>query len=622
MAIQKIDLRPGVNRENTRYTNEGGWWESDKVRFRQGNPEKIGGWQRLTADTFLGVCRSLFNWNDLGGTDLLGVGTNLKFYLYTGGTYNDITPIRATTTNGITFSASNGSAVITATDNAHGAFVGDFVTFAQAVSLGGNITAAVLNKEYQITSVPSADTFTFVATATANSSDTGNGGSGADAVYQINTGAETQAPAGTGWGAGYWGQSTWGDGSGVSLDIRLWSQANFGEDLLFAPIAGPIYISDRSDSLTTRGTLLSAESGASNVPTTQHGLLVSDVSRFVFCFGCNPLGSAVANRMLVRWSDQEDATNWTPAATNQSGGITLSKGSKIVTAIQSRQEILVFTDAAVYAMQYVGAPAVWSAQLVGENTSIAGTNAVAYANGMAFWMGRDKFYVYDGRTQSLPCDLRKYIFDDFNSEQTEQVMAGTNESYHEIWWHYPSKNSLTNDKYVIYNYLENIWYYGTMARTAWLDSGIQNHPFGATYNGVVVEHELGTDDNELATTSPITASITSAQFDIGDGDRFSFVNKIYPDISFAGSEAGNATVIMSLFPSKNSGSGYNNPLSEGGQSGQSVVRGATTPIEEFTGEVDVRVRGRQLTLKVESTGAGAKWQLGKPRIEIRPDGRR
>ena len=626
MPIQKIDLRPGVNRENTRYTSEGGWWESDKVRFRQGNPEKIGGWQRITSETFQGVCRSLFNWTNLAGTSLLGVGTHLKFYLFTQGSYYDITPLRKATAtlgnNPITTNTTSGTeSQITIADTTAGYIEGDFVTIAGSADVGG-IAAANINKEHQIISV-AADGQSYVVDTGANASSVATGGGASvTATYQINVGGEVQAPPGTGWGAGYWGESTWGDGSGTSGDIRLWSQANFGEDLLFGPIAGPIYISDSSDTTGTRATLLSAEAGASGVPTVQYGILVSDVSRFVFCFGANTLGTSTANRMLVRWSDQEDATNWTPAATNQAGSIILSKGSKIVSAVQSRQEILVFTDAAVYSMQYVGAPVVWSAQLVGENTSIAGTNAVAYANGAAFWMGRDKFYVYDGTAKTLPCDVRKYVFNDFNIEQTEQVVAGTNESFHEVWWHYPSDNSLTNDRYVVYNYAEDIWYYGTLARTAWIDSGIQNHPFAATYNGVVVEHEVGADNNELTNTAPITASITSAQFDIGDGDRFSFVDKLLPDISFAGSTAGNANVTMTLFPLKNSGSGYNNPLSEGGNSEGSVIRAVESEVEEFTGQLFLRVRGRQLSIKIESSNEGVMWQLGKPRINLRPDGRR
>ena len=570
MPLQKLQLKPGVNRENTVYTSEGGWFDCDKIRFRQGYPEKIGGWQRISSTTFEGICRSLLNWITLGSINLLGVGTNLKFYLEEGGAYNDITPIRSTTSAGdVTFSATNGSSTISVTDSGHGAIANDFVTFSGAASLGGNVTAAVLNQEYQVVAVQSASTYTITAkdttgaTVTANSSDSGNGGSSVVGAYQINTGQAYAIPL-SGWGAGTWGSGTWGVGTVSTNAIRLWSQANFGEDLIFGPRGGAVYYWDATNGVSTRAVLLSSLSGASNVPTDQNFIVVSDINRFVFCFGANELGSATVDPMLIRWSDQEDATNWTPAATNQAGSLRLSRGTEIITARQARQEVLVWTDSTVYSLQYVGAPAVWAAQTVGDNISIASQNCVGYANGVAYWMGKDKFYKYDGRTQPLRCDLRKFVFGDFNTAQYEQVFAGTNESYHEIWWFYCSEDSQTIDKYVIYNYLQDIWYYGNMARTAWLDTGLRDNPLAATYNYNLVNHEQGVDDNETATTTAITASISSAQFDLDDGHQFMFIWRVLPDILFNGSTATSPSAVLSLLPLKNAGSGYNSPTSEGG----------------------------------------------------------
>ena len=622
MALKKLAFKPGINREVTRYTNENGWYECDKVRFRQGYPEKIGGWERISTSTFQGVCRSLSNWITLASINLIGVGTHLKFYLEQGGGYNDITPIRETTAAGdVTFAATNGSSTLTVTDTGHGAREGDFVTFSGAVTLGGNITAGVLNAEYQIVTVPDINTYTITATATANASDTGNGGTAVVGAYQIRTG-EPYEVALTGWGGGTWGAGTWGTGSVSTESIRLWSQSNFGEDLIFGPRGGDIFYWDATNGVNTRGVYLNTLSGASDVPTQQNFILVSDVSRFVFCFGTTPLGSSTFDPMLIRWSDQEDPANWTPAATNQAGSIRLSKGAEIVTAKQSRQEILVWTDSSVYSLQYQGAPIVWSTQLVGDNISIASQNAVAFSSGVAFWMGKDKFYAYDGRTQTLPCDVRRFVFNDFNELQYDQVTAGTNEAFHEIWWFYCSQNSQANDRYVVYNYLEKTWYYGTMARTAWLDSGLRDYPLGASYQYNLVNHEFGTDDNETGTPAAITATITSGQFDIDDGDRFAFVWRVMPDMTFDGSTTDSPHATMSLLPLANSGSGYNSPTSEGGSNSGTVTRTATVPIEQFTGQANIRVRGRQMSIKIESDSLGVKWQLGSPRIDLRPDGRR
>lgn len=621
MPLKKLALKPGVNRERTRYSNETGWYECDKVRFRQGYPEKIGGWQRISGSTFQGVCRSLWSWVTLGSQNFVGVGTNLKFYLELGGVYYDITPIRATTTNTATFAATNGSSTITVTDASHDALVGDFVTFSGAVSLGGNITADVLNQDYQIQTVPSSNTYTITATATANASDTGNGGGSVTAAYQISVGDVISVPL-TGWGGGAWSDGVWGTGGTTASPMRLWSQSNFGEDLVFGPRGGAIYYWDVGTGPSSRAVNISTLSGASDTPTVQNFTLVSDINRFVFAFGANTIGTSTQDPMLIRWSDQEDAANWTPSATNQAGSLRLSRGTEIVTARQSRQEVLVWTDSSVYSLQYLGGQAVWGAQIVGDNISVASQNAVAYASGASFWMGRDKFYMYDGRTQALPCDLRRYVFNDFNELQIDQVFAGTNEEFHEIWWFYCSANSTTVDRYVVYNYIDKVWYYGNLARTAWLDSGTRQYPLAATYTYNLVNHEEGVDDNETGTSTAIDAYITSAEFDLDDGHRFAFIWRVLPDMTFDGSTASSPAATMTFYPLKNSGSGYISPASAGGTSYGSVTRTATVPVEQFTQQINTRVRGRQMAIKISSDELGVQWQLGSPRLDMRTDGRR
>ena len=614
MPLQKILFKPGVNREQTRYSTEGGWYESDKVRFRQGLPEKIGGWQRISSATFQGICRSLWNWVTLGSVNLLGMGTNLKFYLEEGAAYNDITPLRATVALTDPFATVSGSPIVTVTDAAGGYLDGDFVTFSGATAVGG----LTIDGEYQITYTTG---ITYTITAASNATSTATGGGSVSAAYQINVGAAYAIPM-TGWGAGTWGGGVWGTGLVSAESIRLWSQQNFGEDLIFGPRNGPIYYWDATGGVSTRGVLLSSLGGASDVPIQQSLILVSDINRFVFCFGTNDIGTATVDPMLVRWSDQENAVNWTPAATNQAGSLRLSRGTEIVAASQARQEVLVWTNSSLYSLQYVGAPAVWSAQLVGENISVASQNCVAYANGVAYWMGKDKFYKYDGRTQPLRCDLRRFIFTDFNLEQYDQVFAGTNESFHEIWWFYCSSNVTDIDRYVVYNYVEDAWYYGTMARTAWLDSGLRDNPLAATYSYNLVNHEQGNDDNETATTQPINAYISSSQFDLDDGHKFMFIWRALPDMNFTGSDTGSPSATMSFLPLANSGSGYNSPTSQGGVNNGAITRSSTVPVEEYTEQLNIRVRGRQLAVKIESTGTGVAWQLGTPRLDMRPDGRR
>ena len=633
--LKSIIFRPGVNRENTRYASEvigsvspatqvvGGWYESEKVRFRAGSPEKIGGWRRISASTFRGVCRSLWNWVTLSGLNIVGVGTNLKFYIERGGAYYDITPLRGTATLTNPFTATNGSSVILVADVAHGCATGDFVTFSGATGLGGNVSASVLNQDYQVTVVTS-DSYNITVGVLANATDAAGspGGGTVSAAYQINVGPEFQQPT-TGWGAGPWSVGPWGVGSAGMAGLRTWSQRNFGEDLIFAPRDGPIYYWDATGGVSTRGVLLSTLGGASDVPTVQKFIFVSDISRFVFAFGCNELGDTVQNPMLIRWSDQESAADWTPAATGQAGSIQLSDGSELVACLQTRQEIVVWTDSALYSMQYVGVPAVWSTQLLGSNISIYGQNAASVASGVVYWMGVDKFYKYDGRVQTLRCDLREYIFSDINQSQNQQVFSGTNEGFNEVWWFYCSAGSQMVDKYVVYNYGEDIWYYGTMGRTAWLDSGLRDYPLASTYTHNLVDHEIGVDDNETGTTLPIAASIGSSEFDIDDGHNFGFVWRVLPDLTFRNSTGEQAPQCnLTLIPMRNSGSGFTTPASTNGTSTAEIQRIATAPIEEFTGQVYIRVRGRQLIFKVDSDRVGTTWQLGIPRIDLKPDGRR
>ena len=625
MPLKKILLKPGVNRENTRYTNEGGWYDCDKIRFRQGTPEKVGGWVQYNTNRFLGICRSLLKWVTLSNLSLLGVGTNIKYYLELGTVFYDITPIRRTSGVGdVTFAATTGSTTLTVTDVGNGAGVGDFVTFSGAAGLGGVITDTILNAEYEVVSLIDDDNYTVTLSTTANASDTGNGGSSVVGAYQLTIGAAIEQTL-TGWAAGPYGFGTWGNGTASIIEaIRIWNHQNFGEDLIYGPRGGGIYYWDASNGVGTRGVVLTG----SDVPTLQNNLIVSDVSRFVLCFGVNILGESAIDPMLIRWSDQEDPTNWTPAITNQAGDLRLSIGSSIITASQTRQEILVWTDAALYSLQYLGPPFVWGAQTLGENISIISPNAKATANNVTYWMGTDKFYKYDGRVQTLRCDLRQFIFQNsdpnltLERSQAEQVFASTVEAFNEVWWFYCSIGEDYPNRYVVYNYVEDAWYYGTMSRTAWLDSGLNAVPIAATPNRYLTSQETGVDDGETGTLQPIEAYVTSSEFDIDDGHNFGFIWRLLPDLTFRGSTSDSPVANFSLLPLQNSGSGYNSPSSIGGTNNAPVSRIATIPIEQFTGQINTRVRGRQIAMKIESTALGTTWQLGAPRIDIRPDGRR
>ena len=703
MPLKKILFKSGVNRENTRYTNEGGYYESEKIRFRQGTPEKIGGWLQISGNKFLGICRSLWSWVTLSAQTLMGVGTNLKFYIQNGGAYYDVTPIRKTSTLSGPFATdtttnSGGFTTVTITDSGHGATNGAYITiyYAGAVPTVGGVTIPV--GEYVITYL-SASTYSITVSGTASSSTTGGGT--VYISYQVNDGPEYAVPV-TGWGAGPWGAGTWGNGVTSTNALQLWNQLNYGQNLIYGPRGSPLYYWDANTgyqnttftvtiatpavltlgyslingtavTLTTTGWLptglvpgtvyyvinasgatcnLSATYGGSAINTSgtqsgtqyvaargyplasiggsdgyaplyQNTFTVSDASRFIIVFGTNDYGSTILDPMLIRWSDQESLTVWFPSATNQAGSLRLSHGSKIVTTMQSRQEIVVLTDSSVYSLQYLGPPYVWGSQLLGDNISIAGPNATALASGVMYWMGVDKFYKYDGRVQTLSCDLRQFVFENINKNQLDQVFSSTNEGFNEIWWFYCSLNSNIIDTYVIYNYLEKVWYYGTMGRTAWIDSGLNDYPIAATYSKNLVWHENGVDDCTDSTTGvPIDSYILSSEFDIDDGNNFGFVWRMLPDLKFNGSTAASPQVTMTLYPMQNSGSGYNSPLSVGGNAYATSTRTATYPIEVFTGQIYTRVRGRQMAFKIAGNQLGLQWQLGAPRIDIRNDGRR
>lgn len=513
------------------------------------------------------------------------------------------------------FSTTSGSATVAVTATDHGGQTGDYVTFSGASTVAG----LDLNGNFMMT-VTTANAFTITASAAASSTTTG-GGSTVRAAYEITIGPAAQVPQ-VGWGAGAWNSGTWGGvGVFVADALRLWSAMNFGEDLVFGPRGSGVYYWDATTGLNERAVSIETLPGATDPPVVQNLVFVSDVYRFVFCLGANDVGDTAQDPMLIRWADQESVTDWLPSATNQAGSLRLSHGSQIVAVAQTRQEILVWTDTALYSVQFLGAPLVWGAQLLADNISIVGPNAASVANGIAFWMGVDKFYMYDGRVQTLNCDLRRYVFQDINTTQYLQYFSGTNEGFNEIWWFYCSSTTNSIDRYVVYNYLEKIWYYGTMARTAWCDAGLRDYPQAATYSNNLVNHEFGNDDNVSGSPTAINAYIESAEFDIQDGHNIGFVYRVLPDITFSGSNTNNPQVTMSLIPMMNSGSGYNSPQSLGGSSSATVARTSTAVIEQFTGQVYVRVRGRQMIFKIESTDLGSSWQLGAPRIDIRPDGR-
>jgi hypothetical protein len=652
MPLQTMKFKPGVNRESTTLANEGGWFESDKVRFRSGYPEKIGGWAKDSgtasatlqppAGSYWGVARSLYNWINLSGSNLLGIGTNLKYYIQNtiGGLFNDVTPIRLVSGAGdATFAAVDGSDIITVTDAGSNVLVGDFVTFSAAASLGGNITATILNAEHRVATYISSGSYTIVVSATANASDSGDGGAATVASYQISGGSDVFT-VGTGWGSGGWSGVTpgfsstgWGVGApaglGIGIQLRTWSQAAYGQDLIINPRGDGLYYweNNASPSIFDRAVLLNSASPSPfdtdvDCPEVCNFVLVSDSSRFVLAFGVNDYGSSVQDPMLIRWSDQENYAVWAPAITNQAGSFRLSAGSEIICAQQTRQEILVFTDTAVYSMQYQGPPFVWGFQPLASNSSIVGPNAVVTVHDITYWMGVDKFYVYNGRVQTLPCDLRQFVYDDLNLTQQFQIFAGINDAFSEVWWYYCSANSDVIDKYVVYNYLENNWYYGNLARTAWVDTPLRNVPVAAGYGGQILYHETGNDDGSVNPPAPIECFIQSSDFDIGEGHNFGFVWRIIPDLTFDGSTAPAPSVDFSVRPRQFPGSPYGATNNPAVTSNNNYSAQRTYNVQQFTPQVNVRLRGRQMAMRVGSTGLGVAWQLGAPRIDIRPDGKK
>ncbi len=639
MPLTKLQFQPGINRETTSYTNEGGWFDGDKVRFRQGFPEKIGGWSKLGSTSFLGSCRALWPWRTLNLDGYIGVGTHLKYYAEYGQGYYDITPIRSTTAAGdVTFSASNGSSTITVSDPSHGAVVNDFVTFSGAASLGGNITAAVLNQEYQIVSITDSSTYTVQARTVgaissvtvngqysptpvvANSSDSGNGGSSVIGKYQINVGLDTSV-VGTGWGAGTWSRGTWNSAASVDLitdTLRVWTHGNFGENLLINVMNGGIYYWQPSGGLTNNPAVaISSLAGANTAPTIATKVLVSDVDRHVIAFGCDPLNNiGTQDPLLIRFSDQENVVDWFPTPENTAGDLRLGSGSKIVTAVETRQQILVFTDVSLHAMQYIGPPFTFGINMISENTTIRSPIAVAAVEDTVYWMGKNEFYVYNGGVQTLPCSVKDYVFSDFNSAQAEKCFAAVNSSFSEVWWFYPSSSSDNNDRYVVYNYLQRVWYYGTMVRTAWIDRGVEENPIAAARDGYLYNHEVGFDDGSTTPASAITSYIESSQFDIGEGDNFSFVRRLIPDLTFRSSTALPPTANFTLKARNFPGGAYLQNNSK------AVEKTASVPVEQFTQDAHVRLRGRSVAVRVDSNSTGTGWRLGSPRIDVRSDGRR
>jgi len=773
MPLTKLQFKPGINREVTSYSNEGGWSDCDKVRFRMGYPEKIGGWEKYSASTYQGTARRLHNWTALDGSNYLGLGTHLKYYIEEGEDFSDITPVRLTTSLGdVTFSATNGSATVTVTEANHGAFENDFVTFSGAATLGGVITAAILNAEHQVVSVTNGNVYTITASVAANSSDTGNGsftdatcdynndptitmdatgslaaggtvsGTGipagatvssitnsttfelsasttggsvtngtltfnnSKAVYQLNSGLDSQV-GGTGWGSGLWGGTTpgalttqlaealddsetaidvddetgittagdvilieeelmlvagdtddntlnvtrnhggtlavthadntivrlakgnatasddfigWGNASTVATktELRTWSHDNFGEDLFINPRDGAVFLWDKTNGLTTRAVELSTVSGAANTPTIAKQVLVSDIDRHVICFGTNTYGTTVQDPLMIRWSHQESAVNWTISSDTTAGSLRLGSGSTFIQAVETKREILIWTDTSLHTMRYIGDPFIFGIQQLASNITIAGPKSAVATEDVVFWMGMDNFYVYAGGTQQLPCTVKDKVFLDFNDSQRDKVYAGINSEFGEVIWLYPSEsNSLANDgtgendRYVIYNYNEKVWYYGSIVRTAWMDRGTRFYPIAAG-GGYLYNHEFGYNDDGSA----ISSYIESSPIDIGDGDRFSLIQRVVPDLTFDGSLVSSTPAATFTLKARNfPGESFDNT-----DSGTST-RTSTSPVEEYTKQLYLRARGRSFALRVASTALNMKWKLGSPRVDIRPDGR-
>ena len=711
MPIQSLKFKPGVISDITSYSNEGGFIDGDKVRFRFGFPEKFGGWAKYSPNTYQGSARRLHNWVALDGSDFMGIGTHLKYYIEEGQTFNDITPIRNTTSAGdVTFSATNGSTTVTVIDPAHGTNVGDFVTFSGAASLGGTITATILNAEFQVVSLISSISYTITSSVAANGSDTGNGGGSTVGTYQINTGLDTTV-GGTGWGAGQWSGTTsgalstqlnealdnsetaidvddetgmntandvilvdnelmlvsatsddntmtvtrghsgttaathadntlvrlvvgnvlatddfvgWGSAAAITVpgaQIRLWSHDNFGEDIIINARDEGVFYWDKTNGLANRAVELSTISGTkTSVPQVAKQILVSDQDRHVIAFGCDGFGATatttqgngVQDPLLIRFSSQENPIDWFPTASNTAGDLRLGGGSTFVQAVETKQQILCFTNKTLHGMKFIGPPFTFGLQELSKNITIMSPASAIAVEDAVFWMGVDTFYVYSGgQTQQMPCTVKDKVFLDFNFEESDKVHAGVNSEFGEILWFYPSKSSTEIDSYVAYNYIEKVWYYGTLARQSWLDRGIRTLPM-ATGGQYLYNHETGYDDDGSAMTS----FIETAPIDIGEGDKFVFLKRVIPDITFNGSTATNPDVDFTMKVKSFPGSNFSQT-----QDGN-TQRSSTSPVEQFTEKLDYRLRGRAFALRIDSTSLGTKYKLGTPRVDIRPDGRR
>jgi hypothetical protein len=631
MPLQKFIFNPGINKEGTDYTAEGGWFDGNLVRFRKGLPEKIGGWVKYITASFVGTGRKLFGWTSLAGTKLLGVGTTKKLYIQAGTNYNDITPLRATTAAGdVTFGATNGSSSINVTDTAHGAAQGDFVTFSGAASLGGNVVAAVLNQEYEIDSITSTSVYVITAkdtsgaTVTANSSDSGNGGSSTVGAYQINIGLDVFV-SGTGWGASTWGAGGWGSSSPLSSlnQLRLWSMDSFGEDLLANVRAGRIYYWDTSAKTlgTDRAVDIADLTGANFTPTAALQVLVSDVDRHVIALGADPINDAATARtgtidpLLIAFSDQENPAEWFPTATNTAGSLRCSAGSQIIGGLRARQETLVWTDVALYSLQFIGAPLTFGLNLINEGVSLVGPNAAINTPNGVFWMDKKGFYAYQGSVQPVPCSVKSYVLSDFNEAQAFQVFGFVNKQFDEVGWFYCSSTSDVIDRYVTYNYVEQTWAIGNLSRTAWLDEGIESFPRAAgvsSSNNYIFSHETGFDDED----SPMdNVFVESADFDLGDGEQFQFVRRCIPDVKFTG-DSGTTQTLNFVLKARNF-------------PGESLTTDQTTSFTSSTTKIDTRARGRQAAVRFESdddgttgTRLGVGFRIGGTRLDLQPNGRR
>jgi|TARA_R100001530_G_scaffold130055_1_gene100736 hypothetical protein len=626
MALTKVVFNPGINKEFTDLMDKGGWSDGNLIRFRKGLPEKVGGWEKTVSSSYQSTGRALTAWVALDSTKYLGLGTTTKYYIQKGNVLYDITPTRKTSTNSITFAATNGSSTITVTDSSHGAVTNDNVTISSAVSLGGLVTANVLNQEYQVSRVTGTNTYEILAKdtdgneVTANSSDSGNGGSAVDGVYQINVGLDVYVES-TGWGAGTWSSGTFGSSTELTEvdQLRLWSHDAFGEDLIFNPRYGGIYYWDASSGVSNAAVNITSLSGANLAPTKGIQTIVSDVDRHVIVLGADPISgssrSGTIDPLLIAFSDQESITEWEPNSTNTAGSLRLSAGSQIVGGLRSRQETLIWTDTALYSMQFVGAPFTFGVNLINENVGLISPNGAINAPDSVYWMARDGFYSYSGSVQRLTCSVLNYVLDDFNESQSFKVVAFTNREFNEIGWFYPSASSSENDRYVTYNYLEQAWSIGELSRTAWLDDGIFQKP-RATGKDSSVNYLYTHENSDDADGLPMdNVFIESGDIDIDDGEKFGFIKKIIPDVKFFGTNSSSGQINFVLktrnFP------------------GDNLTTNSTNNVTSSTQQNYIRARSRQIVFRAQSDDdadtslrTGFKWRLGANRFEIRPDGKR